>query len=50
MSDGPVGAALAFFTMQRLDTDGKLYIHGGLDGRGWVKGFMWAVQVSDKEA
>ncbi len=45
--NGPMGASLAFFTMQLLETDGKLYVHGGVDFRGTVKGFLWAVQVSN---
>jgi hypothetical protein len=45
MDDGPVGASLAFFTMQRLEADGLFYLHGGLDSRGWVRGLLWAVQI-----
>jgi len=45
MDNGPVGASLAFFTMQRLEADGLFYLYGGLDSRGWVRGLLWAVEI-----
>ncbi len=47
LSDGPVGAALAFFTLHSFETTNKFYVFGGVDARGSVKSFLWSMQLFD---
>ncbi len=47
VSDGPVGAALAFFTIHSFHTANKFYVFGGVDARGAVKSFLWSMQLFD---